>query len=200
MPRGQAIRIRMSRIAAAVLAFFAFAPAGHAAVDLGLYGEAERFRNLTGQRTKRGARVPALGDRARTPRPDLREITGPVRSIAIQTKRPGGVGEAITPRAIARGNGDAYLFRLNYAAHRLGRRAYIRPMPEMNGHWSMYCAYNSDGTKRGKAHSQHSFKNAFRRIYVIVKGGSREEMNAEAGALRAAARSGRASRRTRRSA
>ena len=168
----------MVRIAAAVAALL-FVPAGHAAATtLGLYGEADRFRNLTGQRTKAEQVFPPWGIG-----PGRLDLTfgnhGPNPLVAVQTKRPGGVGEAITPRAISRGKGDGYLFRLNYAAHRLDRRAYIRPMPEMNGHWSMYCAYNSNGTKRGRSHSQHSFKNAFRRIYVIVKGGSRQEMNAK---------------------
>ena len=168
----------MVRIAAAVAALL-FVPAGHAATTtLGLYGEADRFRNLTGQRTKAEQVFPPWGIG-----PGRLDLTfgnhGPNPLVAVQTKRPGGVGEAITPRAISRGKGDGYLFRLNYAAHRLGSRAYIRPMPEMNGHWSMYCAYNSNGTKRGRSHSQHSFRDAFRRIYVIMKGGSRAEMNAK---------------------
>ncbi len=168
----------MSRIAAAALAFFAFVPAGQAAVDLGLYGDKGRFRDLTGQRTSSEHVFPPWGIDSRR-LDNTFEKYGPVPLIAIQTKRPGGVGEAITPRGIARGNGDAYLYRLNRAAHTYGRRSYIRPMPEMNGHWSMYCAYNKDGSRRDRAHSQESFKDAFRRIYVIVKGGSKEEMNAE---------------------
>ncbi len=166
----------MRRIAAAVLAALVLAPAGHAAVTLGLYGEHDRFRELTGQRSTSKHYFPpwdmgpGLLDRAL-------ENHGPVPLLAIQPKLPNGAGEAITPRGIAVGNGDAYLVRLNLALHRFGTRAYVRPMPEMNGHWATYCAYNKDGTKRGPSHSQAAFKDAFRRIYVIVKGGSREEMN-----------------------
>jgi hypothetical protein len=167
----------MMRIAAATLAALMLAPAGDAAVTLGLYGESGRFRDLTGQRSTSKHYFPPwnmgprLLDRAL-------ENHGPVPLLAIQPKLPGGAGEAITPRGIARGSGDAYLIRLNRALHRFARRAYVRPLPEMNGHWSSYCAYNADGTRRGRSHSKRALKSAFRRIYVILKGGSRAEMNA----------------------
>ena len=48
----------------------------------------------------------------------------------------------------------------------------------MNGHWNFYCAFNSNGTSRGKSHSTKSFRLAFRRIYVILHGGDVATMNA----------------------
>ena len=49
----------------------------------------------------------------------------------------------------------------------------------MNGHWNPYCAYNSNGSSRGAAHSTKNFRNAFRRTYVIVHGGSVADINAK---------------------
>jgi hypothetical protein len=158
----------MRRIAAAVLAALVLAPVGHSGVTLGLKGDPDRFQRLTGQRTV--AEHIFLPWDVGPGRLDMAfERNGPKPLIAINP--------ALKPRAVARGYGDAFLIRLNHAAERSGKPAYIRPMPEMNGHWSPYCAYNQNGTRRGRAYSQAWFKKAFRRIYVIVKGGAREEMN-----------------------
>ena len=54
----------------------------------------------------------------------------------------------ISPLAIARGSGDGYLFALNDWLARRGGAAYVRPMPEMNGHWNAYCAYTKSGRRR----------------------------------------------------
>jgi hypothetical protein len=167
----------MRRFAAIAFAALVLAPGGHAAVTLGLYGEADHFHELTGQHSTAKHFFPSWDVTAA--RLDLvLEEHRPVPLMAVQPKLPNDGGEAITPRGIARGYGDGYLIRLSLALNRFGTRAYVRPMPEMNGHWSTYCAYNKNGTRRNRAHSQTAFKNAFRRIYVIVKGGSREEMNA----------------------
>jgi hypothetical protein len=48
----------------------------------------------------------------------------------------------------------------------------------MNGHWNYYCAYNSNGSYRGSSHSTRNFRRAFRRIYLIMKGGTRTDINA----------------------
>ena len=166
----------MRRIAAALLAGLVLAPAGHGAVTLGLYGDAERFNDLTGQHSTSKHRFPSWG----LPPGQIDaaiENHGPVPLISIIPKLRNGGGEAHSPRGLARGYGDAYLIQLSLAFNRFGTKAFVRPLPEMNGHWAMYCAYNKDGSKRGPAYSQTAFKNAFRRIYVILKGGTRERMN-----------------------
>jgi hypothetical protein len=86
--------------------------------------------------------------------------------------------EAITPRAIARGRGDNYLVAMNKAIADYGKPVYIRPMAEMNGYWNFYCAFNSNGTSRGRSHSTKSFKQAFRRLYTILHGGDVATINA----------------------
>ena len=54
---------------------------------------------------------------------------------------------------------------------------YIRLFPEMNGHWNPYSAFNANGSARGASHSTKAFRNAWRRIVLIVRGGSRRSIN-----------------------
>ena len=46
------------------------------------------------------------------------------------------------------GTGDGYLLALNHALHTWGKPIYVRPFPEMNGHWNPWCAYNANGSSR----------------------------------------------------
>ena len=79
--------------------------------------------------------------------------------------------EVITPKGIARGQGDDYLLRLNrsFAHHRMP--AYIRPMGEPNRCLNPYTAVRCDGSERGGRHTTHWYKQAFRRMYLILHGG-----------------------------
>jgi hypothetical protein len=79
--------------------------------------------------------------------------------------------ERISPGAIARGDGDSYLLRLNHAIDQAGAITYIRLMAEMNGHWNAYCAYDASGRSRGRDHSTRAFVRAWRRTVLIVRGG-----------------------------
>ncbi len=45
----------------------------------------------------------------------------------------------------------------------------------MNGHWNPYSAFNANGSSRGKSHSTKSFKKAWKRFSIIVRGGPRDE-------------------------
>ena len=71
------------------------------------------------------------------------------------------------------------LIDIAQALDRFGSFAYVRPYAEMNGHWNPYCAYNSNGSYRGAAHSTKNFRKAFRRTYLIVHGGSVADINAK---------------------
>ena len=51
-------------------------------------------------------------------------------------------------------------------------------MAEMNGSWNPYCAYNADGSARGHGHSTKSFRHAWRRFTMIIRGGSVARINA----------------------
>ncbi len=93
--------------------------------------------------------------------------------------------ELITPRAIAQGEGDEYLIRLNRLFHEKEMRAYVRPLGEPNRCLNVYASYDCAGAARDAAHKPRWYKLAFRRIYVIVHGGGKaKEINrrlAEAG-------------------
>ena len=47
----------------------------------------------------------------------------------------------------------------------------MRPLPEMNGHWNPWCAFDAAGRPRGAKHSPAAFVRAFRRMAVILRGG-----------------------------
>jgi hypothetical protein len=90
---------------------------------------------------------------------------------------PGGKQEIISPRQIARGRGDHYILRLNKTIALSKQVVYIRLFPEMNGHWNPYCAFNANGTRKHPSHSLRSFRRAWQRIVLIVRGGKRNRIN-----------------------
>jgi hypothetical protein len=99
-------------------------------------------------------------------------MAGEARSrpmIHITTGTPGH--EAISPGAIAAGKGDGYLVSINRSIDASGQITYIRLMAEMDGYWNAYCAYNQNGSSRGKDHSTAAFRQAWRRAVLIVRGG-----------------------------
>lgn len=141
---------------------------------LGIYGDAGRFQQLTGQRSdvrhvilgwNQGLR---WGKRLNRLLPGL----GPVPMIGIGT-RSGWPNprEVITPLGIAQGKGDAYLVALNRAMAAFpGDRIYFRPLGEMNGNWNAYCAFDANGRSKGPQYATSAFKKAFARMYLIVHG------------------------------
>ena len=166
----------MHRLPLILIVGLVLAPAADAAVDLGVRGDASRVRDITGQKSRVRYFTASWGGDARALDHAFEKFGRPTPMFFLRTLNRYG-NEAITPRQIARGRGDGYLIRLNRAAARFGRLAYLRPMPEMNGHWTAYCAYNANGTRRGRQYSQGAFRDAFRRTYVILHGGSRAYMN-----------------------
>jgi hypothetical protein len=78
----------------------------------------------------------------------------------------------ITPGAIAAGQGDAWLLALGRAIAASGHPVYIRLMAEMDGYWNPYSADNADGSPRGAAHSPAAFRKAWKRVTLIMRGGS----------------------------
>jgi hypothetical protein len=83
-----------------------------------------------------------------------------------------GTREAITPGAIARGEGDAWLLGLQRAIAASGNVTYIRLMGEMDTYWNPYGAFNADGSRRDADHSTAAFRNAWKRVTLIMRGGS----------------------------
>jgi hypothetical protein len=83
----------------------------------------------------------------------------------------------ISPRAIASGKGDAYLLRLHEFLDEWDKPTYIRLLPEMNGHWNPYAAFEADGSPRGPEYKTKFFRKAWRRVVLIARGGPRGRIN-----------------------
>ena len=152
------------------LALVASAPAAaseseqSARVQLGVLGSPVRFKQQTGQRS---AVVHSfIGWHQPNTIPKLLAQLAPLPMIAIKT---GGV---VTPLGIAEGRGDTFLLALNRALADFGGTVYVRPMPEMNGHWNEYSAFTKTGASKGPQYSTQSFRRAFARIALIARGGT----------------------------
>jgi hypothetical protein len=134
-------------------------------IALGL-GDPDRFFAQTGQRSLTRHVIAGWGQGGASVWFERRfAAMGALPLLGINT------GGSISPGKIARGPGDDYLVALNHAIAAWGGAVQIRPMPEMNGHWNSYCAFNADGSRRGRDYSTAAFRKAFARIYLIVHGG-----------------------------
>jgi len=91
--------------------------------------------------------------------------------LAISTQDDQTLAELITPEQIALGAGDDYLLQLNDFFAKRELPAYIRPLGEPNRCLNAWSAVNCDGTQKGGEHSTLWYKEAFRRIVAIVRGG-----------------------------
>jgi hypothetical protein len=101
------------------------------------------------------------------------------RGVLSLSTAPGGKPELISPRKISQGRGDQYIAHLAQSIARSKQVVYIRLMPEMNGSWNPYCAYNADGTTKGVNHSTKAFRQAWRRFAIIMRGGTVKSINAQ---------------------
>ncbi len=163
----------------AVLAAVALPTTADARVRLGVYGDMAHLERITGQRSTTRLYFPSWdqGQRWETRDPAFLEQFGERPMIGLSMSKAGK--EFLSPRQVALGRGDAHLLGLARTAANSGKKFFIRPYAEMNGHWNSYSAYNADGSKRGAAYSQSWFKQAFRRTYVIMHGGSAASMSAK---------------------
>jgi hypothetical protein len=99
--------------------------------------------------------------------------------LHISTADDQTLAEIITPAQIAMGGGDDYLLQLNEFFARTGLPAYIRPLGEPNRCLNAWSAVYCDGSQKGGEHTTGWYKQAFRRIVAIVRGGqSLEGVNA----------------------
>ena len=137
-------------------------------IALGVLGNPDRFFVLTGQRSLTRHLIAGWGQ-GHSVGGSFAQLFSSMGALPLLGINP---KSAITPAAIAHGSGDDYLVALNHAIAEFREPIEIRPMPEMNGHWNTYCAYNSDGSPRGPAYSTAAFRKAFARIYLLVHGGA----------------------------
>jgi hypothetical protein len=96
----------------------------------------------------------------------------------------GGAGEQLSPGAIAQGRSDAFLIDLGHELAAAGRPAYIALLPEMNQANNSYCAFDAGGSPRDGAHSTASYRQAWRRSVLILRGGSVAAIDRRLRALR----------------
>jgi hypothetical protein len=92
--------------------------------------------------------------------------------LHISTAQGYGAPEQITPRGIAQGGGDGYIISLDRAIAESARPVYIRLLPEMDQANNAYCAFRPDGSSRGASHTTSSFKSAWRRVVLALRGGT----------------------------
>jgi len=82
-----------------------------------------------------------------------------------------GARNMITPAAIAAGAGDEWLIGLAQALYASHNVTYLRLMAEMNNCNNPYAAYSCDGVSRGPLYSPAAFRQAWRRVTLIMRGG-----------------------------
>jgi hypothetical protein len=111
------------------------------------------------------------------------EQSGSRLMLHISTQDGYGTPEAITPLGIANGDGDRYLIRTNREIAEYGKPTYVRFLAEMNQTNNGYCAYNRDGSSRGKSHSTKAFIAAWRRATLILRGGLVADIDARLATL-----------------
>lgn len=83
-----------------------------------------------------------------------------------------------SPGAVARGQADAYLLDMSRVLNESGQYVYMRPPAEMNGHWSVWSAFNKNGTRRSADFSTRSYRRAFIRMALVSRGGKVATINA----------------------
>jgi len=113
------------------------------------------------------------------------DVAGLVRSEHAEGRLPVlSLQSSVSPADIARGAEDARYVTLARALNETGEDAWVRVLPEMNGYWTAYCAFDESGRSRGARYAPSEFVRAFRRIALILRGGPVRVIN---GKLRAAA-------------
>ncbi len=95
-----------------------------------------------------------------------------------------GSQNMISPYGLATGIGDAWLVGLAQQIYASGNVTYLRLMAEMNNCNDAYAAYNCNGSSRGPQYSSAAFKQAWRRVTLIMRGGLVSLIDARLAALR----------------
>lgn len=95
--------------------------------------------------------------------------------LSLQTTSSGR--GALSPAQIAAGEGDKWLEWLGDYLFWRAQPTYLRLMGEMDDYWSPYSAFNADGSYRGAAYSPLAFRQAWKRIVLILRGGSLTQIN-----------------------
>ena len=103
--------------------------------------------------------------------------------LHLSTYNGPGTKERIAPRAIALGRDDRYIVTLSrdITAHR--QPVYLRLFAEMNNASNPYSAFHHNGKSRGENHAPSWFRQAWRRIALVMEGGRVARIDARLRAL-----------------
>ena len=140
---------------------------------LGIAGQPDRFRVQTGQDSQvrhlflGWGQGSAWGSRFS----ELFATLKPVPMIHLGTDAGRARRESITPAQIATGRGDEYLIALNRAIAAYGGELYVRVLAEMNNPRNLYAPTRPNGSSKGPSHSPTAYRQAFRRVSLILHGG-----------------------------
>jgi hypothetical protein len=167
---------RVAAVAALALVVVSTSVAAAPKIYLGITGNLPRFKDVTGQSSSVHQAFLGWGQGQSygSPFRSLLTMFGPIPMFHLGTASGPGRREAITPASIAAGLGDSYLFALNQAIGEFGKLVYVRPLAEMNNPINLY----SYERKRDAAHSPPAYQSAFCRIFIILHGGLKAEVNA----------------------
>jgi hypothetical protein len=136
-------------------------------------GSPAQFQNLNGQLDNKVAGIQTFhpwGNALNQAIPRWRDLqVRPMLHISTADDQSGR--ELITPYGIARGRGDSYLLALNRDLRAFGRQTWVRPLGEVNRLRNPYGAFYPDGQPRDWKHNPQYYRQAFRRIALIVRGG-----------------------------
>ena len=138
--------------------------------DRGTTPEFEEFESLIGKHPALLQTFHPWGNSLNEAYDRWRE-TGTRPILAISTQDDQTLSEIITPEQIALGAGDDYLLQLNDFFAKTGLPTYLRPLGEPNRCLNAWSAVECDGTQKGGEHTTGWYKQAFRRIVTIVRGG-----------------------------
>lgn len=141
---------------------------------LGVAGQADRFESQTGQDSQVRHLFLGWGQGSTWGSPFEQLFAGlkPIPMIHIGTDQGRARTEAITPAQIAAGGGDGYLVALNQAIAAYGGELYVRVLAEMNNPKNHYAPVRPNGTSKGPSHAPAAYRQAFRRAFLILHGGS----------------------------
>ncbi|MGN6276123.1 MAG: hypothetical protein ACTHNP_09395 [Solirubrobacterales bacterium] len=184
----RALRLRRALVPVAILAAALWASAHAGAVSLvppkpdvflgvsdgGTTSAFDEFTELSGKHPALLETFLPWGNSLKGPYERWRK-TG-TRPILHISSAGGTTGEElITPEQIALGYGDEYLLQLNEFFAKTGLPAYVRPLGEPNRCLNVWSAVECDGEQKGGEHTPGWYKQAFRRIATIVRGGQNLE-------------------------
>jgi hypothetical protein len=103
--------------------------------------------------------------------------------LHLSTYNGPGTKERITPKAIALGRDDGYLLRLGRDFAARHQPVYLRLLAEMNNAANPYSAFHHNGTPRDASHRPVWFRQAWRRVALILRGGRVARIDARLHAL-----------------